>query len=177
MKSMSVSENASENKGENGISSKSDARVYELGYLLVPSIKEEDLTIHYGNIKEMVTSFGGEVIADEMPKMLPLAYTMEKVVSNIRHKHNSAYFGWTKFYMDGGKVAEMKAKLDLDPNIVRFLLIKTVKENTVASKRFMREDRGVRRPLQKKDKDSSEPVPEINKEEVDKEIDAMVAAV
>ncbi len=175
MKAMSVSENVSENKGEKEISAAKDARVYELGYLLVPTIKEEDIAVHYGNIKELVVSLGGEVIADEMPKMLPLAYTIQKVVSNIRHKHNSAYFGWTKFYMDGAKVLQMKAKLDLDPNIVRFLLIKTVKENTIASKRFIRDERSPRRPM-KKDKDS-EPVVEINKEEVDKEIDAMVAAV
>jgi len=177
MKLMPAGENNAENKGENMDLKATDARVYELGYLLFPTIVEEDLAVHYGNLKEMVASLGGEVIADEMPKLISLAYTMEKVVSNIRHKHNSAYFGWTKFYMEGAKVLELKAKLDLEPNLLRFLLIKTVKENTISSKRFVRDERNTRRGGLKKDKDESGPAPEINKEEVDKEIDAMVAAV
>ena len=45
-------------------------KVYELGYLLVSTIKEEDLGVSYGNLKELVSSFKGEVIADEMPKMI-----------------------------------------------------------------------------------------------------------
>ena len=129
-----------------------DVRVYELGYLLNSNIKEEDLSVHYGNIKDLIGGMGGEIIADEMPKMIPLAYTMENVVANVRHKHNSAYFGWTKFYMDSDKVLQVKQKLGLDPNFVRFLLVKTVKENTIASKRFLRDDRGGRRPVVKKDK-------------------------
>lgn len=172
MKSMSADENANENKGKN---ESAHARIYELCYLLNPAIKEEDITVHYGNIKEMVTSLGGEIIADEVPKLIPLAYTMEKVVANVKYNHNSAYFGWVKFYMDNAKVSEMKVKLDLDSNFVRYLLIKTVKENTIASKRFIREDRGLRRPLVKKEKEEG-PAPEINKEEIDKEIEAMVAA-
>ena len=32
----------------------STAKVYELGYLLVPKIAEEDIAINYGNIKELV---------------------------------------------------------------------------------------------------------------------------
>ena len=35
-----------------------DARVYELGYLLVPSITEEDVPVHYGNLKELVHALG-----------------------------------------------------------------------------------------------------------------------
>jgi len=74
------------------------------------------------------------------------------------------------------KSLELKKKLDLDPNMVRFLILKTVKENTVASKRFVHRD-AVRRkvPTVKKEGEVSEEVAPINKEEVDKEIDAMVA--
>ena len=68
-----------------------NSKVYELGYLLVPSIKEEDVPVSYGNLKELVASFGGEVVSDEMPKMIPLAYAMQKVVSNVRSKFNTAY--------------------------------------------------------------------------------------
>ena len=82
-----------------------DARVYELGYLLMPTIKEEDVPVSYGNLKELVSSFKGEIIADEMPKMTNLAYSMQKITSNVRNKFKTAYFGWTKFVMNSQKVS------------------------------------------------------------------------
>lgn len=161
-------------ENENEAIADANSRVYELGYLLVPTIEEIDIPVQYGNIKELVSSFGGIVIADEIPKMMPLAYTMAKVVSNVRSKFNRAYFGWTKFTMDSDQVLELKKKLDLDPNFIRFLILKTVKENTIAAKRFVRSDIH-RRPRVEKSGENETAAP-INKEEIDKEIDALIAA-
>lgn len=147
-------------------------QVYELGYLLVPTLTEENFPIVYNGLKDLVSSFGGEYISDEMPKMIPLAYSMLKVVSNVRSKFNTAYFGWIKFYMDKEKVGELKKKLDFDANVIRFLILKTVKENTVASKRFVGRDSAYRKTPKR---DENVEVTPINKEEIDKEIDAMVA--
>src|SRR3989338_3185716 len=154
---MSDSENENNNEG--------NSKVYELGYLLVPTITQDDLPVTYGNIKEVISSLEGVIISDEMPKMIPLAYSMSKVISNVRTKFNTAYFGWTKFTMEASKVLELKKKLDLDPNFIRFLLLKTVKENTIASKRFIRGDT-YRRPTAKKSPLNEVAVP-INKEEID----------
>ncbi|MFA6077231.1 MAG: 30S ribosomal protein S6 [Candidatus Paceibacterota bacterium] len=155
------------------ISGAGDSKVYELGYLLVPTIKEEDLGAVYGNLKELVSSFKGEIISDEMPKMINLAYSMQKVTSNVRNKFSTAYFGWIKFIMDPQKILEMKKNLDLDSNLVRFLILKTVKENTIAAKRFVRGET-YRKPKFKGAE--NETVTPINKEEIDKEIDALVVA-
>ena len=163
-----------EKADENSPTEEVNSKVYELGYLLVPTIKEEDLAVHYGNIKELAASFGGELIADEMPKMITLAYTMQKVISNVRHKFNTAYFGWTKFTMKAEQVLELKKHLDLDPNYVRFLILRTVKENTIAAKRFMHRET-YKRPAMKKSSESVASTP-INKETIDKEIDALVSA-
>ena len=154
-----------------------DPRVYEVGYLLVPTTKEEDVPGVYGSLKELVSSFGGQVISDDIPVMITLAYTMEKVIQNVHHKYDSAYFGWIKFFMDPGKILELKKKLDLDPNIIRFLTLKTVKENTIASKRFIKSDMRKRTPIVGKTEDGpkAEEDTTINKEEIDKEIEAMVA--
>ena len=152
----------------------SDNKVYELGYLLVPTIAEEDVPINYGNIKELVSSFGGEIIADEIPKAINLAYSMGKVISNVRHKFNNAYFGWTKFTMNPEHVLDLKKHLDLDPTFIRFLILKTVKENTIAAKRFVRGEGYRRAPATKKIMESGAVTP-IDKEEIDKEIDALIA--
>lgn len=151
-----------------------DPRIYEVGYLFVPTIPGEEIPVLCGNLKELISSLGGEFISDEMPKMINLAYSMLKTVQNVKNKFDSAYFGWMKFAMDSEKVLELKKKLDLDLNIIRFLIIKTVKENTIASRRFAGRDFSRRRGLMKKEKPKEKIVP-INKEEVDKEIDAMVA--
>ena len=76
-----------------------NSKVYELGYLLVSTIPEEDVPVIYGNLKELISSLGGNAISDEIPKMIPLAYAMVKVVNNVRNKFNTAHFGWIKFMM------------------------------------------------------------------------------
>jgi ribosomal protein S6 len=160
-------------ENENEIKEEANSRVYELGYLLVPTISPEDVPAAYGNLKELISSFGSVAISDEIPKMIPLAYSMVKVVSNIRNKFNTAYFGWNKFIMETDAVLELKKKLDLDPQIIRFLILKTVKENTIAGKRFVHGE--VRRRPRAEKSENNETVVPINKEEIDKEIDAMVA--
>lgn len=148
-----------------------NSRVYEVGYLLVPTITEEEVPVVYGNMKELIASFGGVAISDEMPRMMPLAYSMVKVIANVRNKFSNAYFGWFKFTMDSDQVLELKKKLDLSPDVIRFLILKTVKENTIAAKRFVRTELH-KRPATKKEGEEAAP---INKEEIDKEIDAMIA--
>lgn len=159
-------------KDENEILEDTNSKVYELGYLLVPSIKEEDVPVSYGKLKELISSFTGEIVSDEMPKMTSLAYSMQKVTSNVRNKFNTAYFGWIKFVMSSAKVLELKKNLDLNPNFIRFLILKTVKENTIAAKRFVHGE-AYRKPKSKNTKE--ETVIPINKEEIDKEIDALIA--
>ncbi len=163
-----------EKKGDTKVEKEAnEGRVYEVGYLLVPTIGEEEVPAAYGNLRELILNNGGEVIADEMPKMIPLAYQMQKVVQNIRSRFDSAYFGWIKFEMDPLNVLDLKKKLEADTNIIRFLITKTVRENTLATKKFVGKDMIRKKyPTVKKD---NEDVVEIDKEEIDKEIEALVA--
>lgn len=151
-----------------------NSRIYEVGYLLLPTIPEEGIPALYGNLKDLVVSLGGEIISDEMPKMITLAYTMSKVTQNVRSKFNSAFFGWVKFEINPEKVLELKKKLDLDPNFIRFLILKTVRENTIAAKRFVHKD-SRKKIFSAKKEGENENVAPIDEKEIDKEIDAMVA--
>jgi len=164
-----------ETKDENEIEVEANSRVYELGYLLVPTLEENDVPVVFGNLKELVSSLGGMAVSDEMPKMLTLAYPMVKVVANLRNKFKTAYFGWVKFILDSDKILELKKRLGLDPNFIRFLILKTVKENTINAKRFGHGEITRRKMRTERSEDDKTAVP-INKEEIDKEIDAMVAA-
>jgi ribosomal protein S6 len=175
MSPMQENENNNENLDtplENDLGSQ---KVYEVGYLLLPTIPEENIPSVYGNLKELVSGLKGQAISDEMPTMINLAYTLEKIIQNVRNKYDTAYFGWMKFYLASDKVAELKKKLEQDSNIIRFLIIKTVKENTISAKRFNNhKDVSHRRNSIMKNNETERNVP-INKEEIDKEIDAMVA--
>src|SRR6185436_11361869 len=108
------------------------------------------------------------LISDEYPKPIELAYDMEKVISNKKEIYSRAYFGWVKFDGDPSTMDSLKAKLELDPMIIRFLLIKTVRENTMSSKKTF----SARKKFTAKRDD--EPQVEINKEEIDAQIDALV---
>jgi len=145
-----------------------DSRVYEVGYLLSPEIAEESVMSHVVAIKDIIASFGGVLISDEYPKPIELAYDMEKVISNKKEIYSRAYFGWVKFDGDPSTMDSLKAKLELDPMIIRFLLIKTVRENTMSSKKTF----SARKKFTAKRDD--EPQVEINKEEIDAQIDALV---
>ena len=149
----------------------SEGRIYELGYLLLPNITEEEMPAVYGDLKELISASGGNVIADEMPKMMNLAYEMVKVIANKRNKFKNGYFGWIKFEMGAGEVEDLDKKLESDDRLIRHILIKTVRENTIASKRFSNKP-SLRTKTVKPVKEEQV---EINEEEVDKEIEALVA--
>jgi ribosomal protein S6 len=146
----------------------SDNGVYELGFLLVPDVTEEKLPELFGNLKDMIVAKGAIAISEEFPKHIPLAYTMEKTINNKIERFNFGYFGWIKFELDGSKCAELEAALRLRTDVIRHLLVSTVRENTIASKRAF----GVRRRTE--DKSGKESAPEMSKEEIDREIEALV---
>ena len=97
---------------------------------------------------------------------------MSKIIQNTRHKFDTAYFGWIKFEISSLQVSELKNKLDIDSNFLRFLILKTVRENTIAAKRFLHKD--FRRKMHTVKKEDENALP-MDKEKIDKEIDAMVA--
>jgi len=111
--------------------------VYEVSYLLLPSLAIEQVPGEVENIKNSIKSAGGEVVSGEEPILIDLAYTMTKVVQTNRYKCDNAYFGWTKFELTPEGIEEVKKTLDLNDNILRYLLIKTVKDNTLINGKMM----------------------------------------
>ena len=61
---------------------KSENGIYELGFLLVPDITEEKLSEVFGNLKDVLSEKGAVIFAEEFPKNIALAYTMEKTINN-----------------------------------------------------------------------------------------------
>jgi len=117
------------NEGEN-----SSSRVYEVGYLLLPSIPEEHIPEAVSRLETLVSKNSGTKIIDGKPELRSLAYKMEKVVGTRNEYFESAYFGWMKFEMNPEDVLKLKGELDKDSNILRFILIKTARDTHIPPK-------------------------------------------
>jgi len=147
--------------------------VYEVGYLLVPTIAEENVGGEVTTLKDNLSSNGASFISEEFPKFIDLAYEMSRLIDNKKQKFNSAYFGWVKFETTPSKAKTIKEMLDKDEKLIRFILIKTVRENTMSVKKsYSRQDGAKKKITLKTEKEESVP---IDEETIDKEIDALVS--
>ncbi len=171
-----------EEKGDTGT-------IYEVSYLFLPSLASEQVPAKAAALKEMLTSASGAIISDENPILIDLAYPMTKIVGVIRHKVTSGYFGWVKFEMPktetsagiAGGINSIKKALDNNPEIIRYLIIKTVRENTLLEgKMKLRKDMPAQTgEKSQKEEDLENANPEsakVTTEEIDKSIDELVIA-
>ena len=150
---------------------KSENGIYELGFILVPNITEEKLPEVFGALKEVLSEKGAMIFAEEFPKNILLSYTMEKTINNKIERFKDGFFGWVKFELAQGDISAIDAKLRLREDVIRHLIISTVRENTIASKRPM----GSRRHTKGDEKEVKEgDAPMMSKEEIDREIEALV---
>ena len=108
------------------------ARVYELGYHIMPSIGEDELPKEVTKIKDILAQSDANIVSEEYPKLLTLAYPMTKVVDNKHTEVTSAYFGWVKFEVMPDVVASIEKALKDNKTILRFLFIETVRESTMS---------------------------------------------
>jgi ribosomal protein S6 len=145
--------------------------VYEVGYIMVPTIAEENLGAEVISLKDSLLEKGVVFVSEEYPKLMELAYEMVCSIANKKQKFSSGYFGWLKFECEAGQTKGIKKLLDSNEKLVRFLFIKTVRENTMSTKRFYNRQEGTKRHFTPK---VEETVP-INEETLDKEIEALVA--
>ena len=111
------------------------SRVYEIS-LIFENRLDESAAHEKGNaIKQSIATLGGSFISEEAPYMRELAYEMIRVVNNVNVRFNEGYFGWIKFSMEPAKVKDFEKALKIDEELVRYLVVTTVAENTVFTKR------------------------------------------
>ncbi len=145
--------------------------VYEVGYLIVPTVAEENVGAEVTKLKDTLTAHNATFIADEYPKMMELAYEMTRTIANKKAKFTTGYFGWIKFEMTAADVVALKPELDRNESIIRYLLVKTVRESTMAVKRtYTKEGAHKRKTVAKEGEVAEQSSPEV----IDKEIDALV---
>ncbi|MEK7182500.1 MAG: 30S ribosomal protein S6 [Patescibacteria group bacterium] len=145
-----------------------EGRVYELGFLLDPAIPEDKLDGEFSLIKKVIENNNSSFISEERPKIKKLEYTIFKASHDGKKIHNTAYFSWIKFETVPLLVDKIYEEIKKNEKIIRFIIIKTVKGDTLAvvRKPVIREKRKI---AERKEQNS-----EISKEELDKTIDELV---
>lgn len=108
------------------------SRVYEIGYHILPTVKEEDIDSVVQGIRTAIEHAGGSLVAEGAPSLTRLAYDMEKREGEKYTAYDRAYFGWLKFEAATSAVHALESFLKGDTNILRSILFKTVREDTRA---------------------------------------------
>ncbi len=149
-----------------------DPKIYEVGFHIVPTVPEDGLGARVTAIRDVIESKGGHIIADEYPKHMDLTYAMTKVAANKRSLYRSAYFGWLKFEIDPKEIKAIESEIMADDLVLRFILAKTVRENTMAPKKALMAKRAEESGAKPEEK--VEEKPKLSAEELDKTIDDLV---
>jgi len=153
-------------------------QVYELGYHIVSTVAEENLPKEVETLKAIVLQDGGSLVSEGEPKLINLAYSMTKSVADTKKKFNTAYFGWLKFETKSELMPMIKKAVDANPNVLRYLLIKTVRENTLYVPKLNSIKVGEKEaPKAKKSVKTEETKASTKKdiEDIDKSIDELVS--
>ncbi len=113
-----------------------EPRVYELGYHLVPTLSVEQIPAASGAVRGMIERISNDIIAEELPVFIDLAYQIVKTIEHKNKRYDDAYFGFIKFEANPEGIKTLEAELKKDINVLRYLVTKTLRENTFLSKKF-----------------------------------------
>ncbi len=142
---------------------KTAGTVYEVGFHIVPAVSPEKLPAEVDAIKAVLGEAKATIISEEFPKLRNLAYTMIKAIGPARHRYDTAYFGWIKYEAAPETAGDIKKAFDSNEKILRYIIVKTVRENTLYSAKVL---------PQEEVKEGEKPV---SPEEIDKSIEKLVA--
>jgi len=155
------------------IEKESQNNIYEVSFLLVPAIAESELGKEFSAIKGVIEKAGGTFISEDTPKLKVLAYEIKKKTDNVYHKYTSGYFGWVKFEFDNSNLVKLEKSLETNANVIRFLIIRTVKDNTMIGLKVATKSENVGKTRKTDAPVGSEP--KIDEAEVDRTIEELVA--
>ncbi len=167
------------NEEKNKEQTNENEHIYELGFHIVPTLTEDEAEKAVNFLREQIVAFGGSLITEGTMELIDLAYTMSINEGGKHSYYDRAYFGWIKFEMNSEKLPLFKEDvLDIDKNLIRYILIKTVREETRAQ--LKEETLKTLDEVKTKDIIAQKPVKEktkepISDEDIDKVVDELLA--
>jgi len=100
-----------------------ERNTYEFAFHVLPTVAEGEVAGVFENIKAHITKVG-EIIGEETPERVDLAYPIVKHMEGKNRKFTSSYFGWVRFKLEADKVSGLTEELEIVPEVLRHLLIK-----------------------------------------------------
>jgi ribosomal protein S6 len=158
------------------VAKNSEEKIYEVGYHIISSVSEENIPKEVEKIKSYLAKEKAVIISEEAPKLRPLAYSIKKSFEGSYKTYDKAYFGFIKFALsEGADIKTIDAGMKNNESILRYIVIKTVRENTMYSPKItIFSDKDAKIKTFKEDKIvKGEKTATI--EEIDKSIDALVS--
>ena len=125
-----MNEKQSTEKAENNIDI--EQRVYEISFLINPSLDNDQLQELIKNLEKDISKISDEIITISDVDLIDLAYTIKVNIGGKYDKYDKAYFGWIKFVTYPDRLSELKEELSFNKDIIRYMIIKTVREDTRA---------------------------------------------
>jgi ribosomal protein S6 len=148
--------------------------IYEIGYHLIPTLTEAEVVTAVASLRKVLGQ--AEIIKEETPVKIPLAYVIERRGQGKREKYGEAYFGFIKFATEKENIAAIEQYLRATHEVLRHLLIETVREDTsTIPRRAVFTSGRLEGETLKKPVAEIENAGEVSEEELDKSIDAIVA--
>ena len=114
------------------MANKNEEKVYEVSFHLVPDIDPDKVSGVFDRVKGIIAE-KGEVLSEEQPVKRDLAYTVRHTVrqrDGSYNRYDEAYFGSVKFRALRRDVGQLELTLTQDEEVLRFLLLETVEEDT-----------------------------------------------
>ena len=154
---MEVNKSISEDASEKGL--------YELAYLLEPSVGESDVPARAGDLGAIIERLEGIVNISDNPKLRKLAYTIARSLGGRRQKYSQAYFGWIKFSAPAASIPLIDKEIKGLSFVVRYMLIRAVKVVPRVPRRIIAHK-----------SEGLDAVVKPSVEEIDKEVESLIAS-
>jgi len=158
------------------VAKNSEEKIYEVGYHIVSSVSEENIPSEVEKIKAYLAKEKAIIISEEAPKLRPLAYSIKKASGGSYKSYDKAYFGFIKFELgEDADIRTIDSAMKNNESVLRYLVIKTVRENTMYSPKItVFSDKDAKIKALKVEKSEKDEKP-ASIEEIDKSIDALVS--
>jgi len=159
---------------------------YEIMFILRADLSDKDTETELQEVRDLITSNGGNVNQEDLWGLQDLAYRIKK--------QDRGYYGVFTFELDSSKIKEFESPMNINQNVIRYLVTKTpsgYKLRTLAEYREAAEKEAhrvaeekakkARKPAKKAEKPAEkkkqEPKKEESKEkleEVDKKLKSII---
>jgi ribosomal protein S6 len=155
-------------------------KLYEIGFHLVSSIPEEKVGDEFSQLKKILESHKAEIVKEGEVNLIDLAYEMVQKINGKNYKFDKSYFGWLHFNAGADAIAEIKAELDANTNVLRYIIVKTTDDEGHSTSKIALEEEqeeGEGEKTEEKPKEEKTEEAPVKDKKLDEEVDEVIEEI